>query len=149
VTLEPTHILWKKQRHTPQLCLVIEILFVSKLTLFAVSKDEWNTKEDTSKYAKRHLLGRSNIEQWKIKPVALLFIELQVTEGISCLLSQSVENSIASFWKHLGCSQGLFGLTNQYCSHRCLGKLILLSWWVCFMEYAYSLAVLTIVIHDV
>ena len=39
----------------------------AKLTLFAVSKDEWDTKEDTGKsmknalyaqrYAKRHLLG--------------------------------------------------------------------------------------------
>ena len=42
-------------------------------TLFAVSKDEWDTKEDTGKsmkntlyvlwYAKRHLLGQSNVEQ--------------------------------------------------------------------------------------
>ena len=35
----------------------------TKLTLLAVSKDEWNTKEDTGnvlfvlRYAKRHLLG--------------------------------------------------------------------------------------------
>ena len=46
---------------------------IAKLTLFAVSKDEWDTKEGTGKsmknalyilqYAKRHLLGRSNIEQ--------------------------------------------------------------------------------------
>ena len=45
----------------------------AKLTLFAVSKDEWDTKEDTGKsmkdalyvlwYAKRHLSGRSNVEQ--------------------------------------------------------------------------------------
>ena len=45
----------------------------TKLTLFAVSKDEWDTKEDTGKsmknalyvlrYAKRHLSGRSDIEQ--------------------------------------------------------------------------------------
>ena len=44
----------------------------TKLTLFAVSKDEWDTKEDTSKsmknalyvlrYAKRHLSGRSDVE---------------------------------------------------------------------------------------
>ena len=42
-------------------------------TLFAVSKDEWDTKEDTGKsmknalyvlqYAKKHLSGRSDIEQ--------------------------------------------------------------------------------------
>ena len=45
----------------------------AKLTLFAVSKDEWDTKEDTGKsmknamyvlwYAKRHLLDQSDIEQ--------------------------------------------------------------------------------------
>jgi len=45
-----------------------------KLKLFAVSKDEWDTKEDTGKsmknalyvqrYRKRHLLGRSNVKQW-------------------------------------------------------------------------------------
>ena len=42
-------------------------------TLLAVRKDEWDTKEDTGKsmkntlyilqYAKRHLLGQSNVEQ--------------------------------------------------------------------------------------
>ena len=47
----------------------------TKLTLFNVSKDEWNTKEDTDKslknalhvqlYAKRHLSGWSDVEQWK------------------------------------------------------------------------------------
>ena len=46
---------------------------IAKLTLFVVSKDEWVTKEDTGKsmknalyvlrYAKRYLLGRSNVEQ--------------------------------------------------------------------------------------
>ena len=47
---------------------------ITKLTLFAVSKDEWDTKEeDTGKsiknalyvmqYAKRHLWGRSDVEQ--------------------------------------------------------------------------------------
>ena len=45
----------------------------AKSTLFAVSKDEWDTKEDTGKsmknalyvlrYAKRHLSGRSDVEQ--------------------------------------------------------------------------------------
>ena len=45
----------------------------TKSTLFAVSKDEWDTKEDTGKsmknalyvlwYAKRHLSGRSDVEQ--------------------------------------------------------------------------------------
>ena len=46
---------------------------ITKSTLFAVSKDEWDTKEDTGKsmkealhilrYAKRHLSGRSDVEQ--------------------------------------------------------------------------------------
>ena len=45
----------------------------AKSTLFTVSKDEWDTKENTGKsmknalcvlrYAKRHLLARSDIEQ--------------------------------------------------------------------------------------
>ena len=46
---------------------------IAKSTLFAVSKDEWDTKEDTGKsmknalyilrYTKRHLLGQSNVKQ--------------------------------------------------------------------------------------
>jgi len=60
----------------------------TKSTLFIVSKDEQNTKEDTGKslkntlhilrYAKRHLLGWSDVKQWKkIKPIALAVIELR------------------------------------------------------------------------
>ena len=46
---------------------------IAKSTLLTVSKDEWDTKEDTGKsmknalyilrYAKRHLSGRSDVEQ--------------------------------------------------------------------------------------
>ena len=46
---------------------------IAKSTLFAVSKDEWDTKEDTGKsmknalyilhYTKRHLSGQSDVEQ--------------------------------------------------------------------------------------
>ena len=46
---------------------------IAKSTLFAVSKDEWETQKDTGKsmkntlhvlwYAKRHLSGRSDVEQ--------------------------------------------------------------------------------------
>ena len=46
---------------------------IAKSTPFPVSKDEWDTKEDTGKsmknalyilqYAKRHLLGQSDVEQ--------------------------------------------------------------------------------------
>ena len=46
------------------------------------------------RYAKRHLSGRSDVEQLKIKPVALADIKLHLSEGISQLLSQSVENSV-------------------------------------------------------
>ena len=59
----------------------------TKSTLFTVNKDEWYTKEDTGKslknaldvlrYAKRHLSGWSDIEQWKIKPVSLAVNELR------------------------------------------------------------------------
>ena len=45
----------------------------AKSTLFAVSKDEWSTKEDTGKsmknalyvlrYAKRHVSARSDVKQ--------------------------------------------------------------------------------------
>ena len=64
----------------------------TKSTLFTVSKNEWNTKEDTGKSLKNTLHVRmpkgiswaevtSNSE--KIKPVALAVIELCLTEGIS------------------------------------------------------------------
>ena len=46
---------------------------IAKSTLFAVSKDEWDTKKDTGKsmkkalhvlqYAKRHLSGQSDVKQ--------------------------------------------------------------------------------------
>jgi len=65
----------------------------TELTLFTVSKDEWNTKEDTGKslknalhvlrYAKRHLSGWSDVKSEKINPVALAAIELRWSEGIS------------------------------------------------------------------
>ena len=54
----------------------------AKSTLFAVSKDEWDTKEDTGKSmknvvyilrcAKRHLLGRSDVEQLKNQACSLI-----------------------------------------------------------------------------
>ena len=69
----------------------------TKSTLYAVSKDECYTKEDTGKsmknalyvlqYAKRHLLDQS-VKQKKIKPVALAVIELRLSEGISQSVSQ-------------------------------------------------------------
>ena len=71
----------------------------TKPTLFAVSKDEWDTKEDTGKsmknalyvlwYAKSTSRAESTSKIEKIKPVALAVIELCLSEGIS----QSLENS--------------------------------------------------------
>ena len=86
----------------------------TKLTLFTVSKDEWDTKEDTGKsmnnvlyvlrYAKRHLssrcqkaplrLKRRRIVKKTNKPVALAIIELRLSKGMSQLFTQSVENSV-------------------------------------------------------
>ena len=52
-------------------------------------KKKWNTKEDKDKsmmsglyvmrYAKRHILGRSDVEQC---PIALAIVELHLPEGI-------------------------------------------------------------------
>jgi len=76
----------------------------TKLTHFTVSKDEWNTKQDTGKslknalhilrYTKRHLLGWSNVEQWKSQAGSLAIIELRWSEGIRQLVSQLLENSV-------------------------------------------------------
>ena len=69
-----------------------------KSILFAVSKDEWDTKEDTGESMKSALYVRgmpkftsraktmSNSE--KIKPVALAIIELCLSEGIRQSVSQ-------------------------------------------------------------
>ena len=66
----------------------------TKLTLYTVSKDEWNTKEDTGKSQKNALhvqhsgmpKGTSRAEATsnseKIKPVALAVTELRLSEGI-------------------------------------------------------------------
>jgi len=43
------------------------------------------------RYAKRHFSGQSDVEQWKLKPVALAVMELHWSEGI---ISYSVENYI-------------------------------------------------------
>jgi len=58
----------------------------TKLSLFVVNKDEWDTKEDTMKnalhvqqYGKRHLSGWSEL---KVSPVALAIVELRKSEGI-------------------------------------------------------------------
>ena len=64
----------------------------TKLTLYTVSKDEWDTKEYTGKsmknalyvllYAKRHCQAEATSNSEKIKPIALAVIELRSSEGI-------------------------------------------------------------------
>ena len=76
----------------------------TKLTPFPVSKDEWDTKEDTVKsmknalyvlrYAKGTCWAEAMLNCEKIKPVALAVIELDLSEGISQSVTQSVENSV-------------------------------------------------------
>ena len=70
---------------------------------FLLSKDKWNKKEDTGKsvknalymlrYAKMHLLGWSDFEQWKkIKPV---------------LLHSLSHCQVMFIWKHQAVSQNI------------------------------------------
>ena len=72
----------------------------AKFTPLAVSKDEWDTKENSGKSMKNTLCvpwydmpkGTSQAEATSnsenIKPLALVIIELCFSEGISQLLSQ-------------------------------------------------------------
>ena len=91
----------------------------TKLMLFTVSKDEWNTKEDTGKslkniartalrYAKRHLSGWSDDEQWKNQArshsryrVMLDWRHRSVSQK-KFPLNKYFYNSVATFWKHFG-----------------------------------------------
>ena len=61
---------------------------IAKLTLFTVSKDEWDTKEDTGKSIKNAL----HVLRYTKKHLSV--IKLCLSEGISQSGSQSVENSI-------------------------------------------------------
>ena len=64
-----------------------------KSILFAVSKDEWDTKEDTGKSLKMHCMHCSMPQDtsWaevtpnseKINPIELAIIELHLSEGIN------------------------------------------------------------------
>ena len=65
-------------------------LATAKSTPFAISKDEWDTKEDTGKYTKNALYvlryacrAKATLNTEKIKPIALAVIELRLSEGIS------------------------------------------------------------------
>ena len=75
----------------------------AKLTLFTVSKDEWDTKEDTGKSMKNalHMLcmpkgtcpAEAMSSSKNIKPLAI--IELRLSEGISQSVTQSVTQSVS------------------------------------------------------
>ena len=77
---------------------------ITKSILSVVSKDEWDTKEDTGKSMKNALYvcgmpkGTSRAEAMsnseKSKPIALAVIELRLSEGLSQLLTQSVIQSL-------------------------------------------------------
>ena len=75
---------------------------ITKSTLFAVSKDEWETK-NTGKsmknalyvlwYAKRHLSGQSNVEQWNNQACSLGRYRVMLVwrnQPVSYLLNYSV-----------------------------------------------------------
>ena len=69
--------------------------------------------------------AEATLNREKIKPVAIAVIELRLTEVISQSVRQSVSqavshkkiplnnffNSVATFWKHSGWSESLFGLS--------------------------------------
>ena len=47
--------------------------------------------------AKRHISGRSDIEQWRIQPLAIVVIKLRLFEGIREGVSQSVSQSVSQY----------------------------------------------------
>ena len=77
---------------------------IAKSTLFAVSKDEWDTKEDTGKsmknalYVLQYAKGTSQAEATsnseKTKPVALAIIKLCLSGGISQSVRQSFSRKL-------------------------------------------------------
>ena len=82
----------------------------AKSTPFAVSKDEWDTKEDTGKsmknalyilrYAKGMCLAEATSNSEKIKPVALVIIELRLLKT-SVSLSVTRKSSLIKFHSNL------------------------------------------------
>ena len=74
---------------------------IAKSILFAVSKDEWDTKEDTGKsnctycgMPKGTCWAEVTLNSEKTKPVALAVIELRLSEGISQSVTQSVSRKV-------------------------------------------------------
>ena len=93
--LSPLHSCRNEELHKKHLCIKIPTIKNTELTLFTVSKDDCNTKEDTGKCIVCTVACRNAYvgligQQKKIKPVTLAIIELYLPEGIS----QSVENCV-------------------------------------------------------
>ena len=70
---------------------------IAKSTPFPVSKDEWDTKEDTGKSMKNYCSmpigtcrAEATLNSEKLKPVALAVIKLCLSEGISQSVSYLV-----------------------------------------------------------
>ena len=89
-------------------------------------------------YAKRRLSGWSNVEQWKIKLIALAVIKLRLSEGISqlanrkfCVFLKFRSNFLKAFQVDLKACLGLI-LPNQYCPI----KWRLVFGWFCFVDHA-------------
>ena len=105
----------------------------TKSTPFAVSQEEWDTKQDTGKsmknalyvlwYAKRHLSGWSDVKQWKNQARSLCHYRVTLiwrhqSDSVSQLLSQHKIpfNNLKKIPLQLvesisGRSEGLFGLS--------------------------------------
>jgi len=93
-------------------------LATTKSTFFTVSKDEWNTKEDTGKSLKNtlHVLryalsGWGDVKQWKNQARSFSHYWVMLDwryQSVSQSVSQEklplifFLNSVATFWKHFG-----------------------------------------------
>ena len=80
----------------------------TKLTLFTIGKDEWDTKQDTGNSIvciaicqKVPLKPKRRRVVKKVKSLALAIIELRLCEDISQLLTQSVSQSLENSVKDI------------------------------------------------
>ena len=133
-----------------------------KSTLFAVSKDEWDTKEDTGKSMKNALLycrmpkgtcqAKATSSSEEIKPIALAVIKLCLSEGISqsvtgkfCFKKKNFcSNLLKAFWVDLKAILGLVLPNHAILPHCHQGKLRLVFRCCYFVFHAYSCVVPTI-----
>ena len=127
----------------------------AKSTPFAVSKDEWDTKEDTGKsmknalyvlqYAKCTRLAEATSNGEEIKPIALAVIKLHLSEGTSQLVKSVSHlkipfseflkfhnNLLIAFWVDL---KACLGLTNTASSSSGKSEA---GFWVMFLHGPHS-----------